>query len=197
MIKQFLEKVRGTVRKLWSGSDVKPVKVTVKDLQQNVLRIQEGLKKIQKRIEEQNSRIEKQEILVADLTAKCSEARAKSVNYTSKIADDGSILIDRLVPSKEEMVAERNLRNARGDLEEMKKDLADMHDVYSTLQEEMKLEYENIKKVKDGKFIMAPKDGILIGSMVLVGVFVFSLERENPKAVKIAEFILRLFPMHL
>ena len=197
VIKEFFGNIQGMVRKLWSGSEVKPIKVTAKTLQDNVLKIQKGLEKVQARINEQNIRIEEQEKKVFELTENYAEIRSNNKTVGQTEPKENGHVTKMYIPSTEEILAEQALRNARTDLEDMKKDLKDMHEVYSTLQEEMKLEYENIKKIKDGKFIMAPKDIISIAAMGLVGIFVFSLERENPRAVKMAEFILRLFPMHL
>lgn len=68
---------------------------------------------------------------------------------------------------------------------------------YTCLQEEMEKEYTILKKFKDSRFYIAPKDAIIIGCISGVAIFMIALERENPKALKLASFLLKLFPLHL
>ena len=77
-------------------------------------------------------------------------------------------------------------------------ELKNSHELYGTLQGELGTEYSNIKKRHDGKFMIAPKDALMIGGLVFVGTFAIALERENPKALKLVSFLLKtLFPIHL
>lgn len=81
---------------------------------------------------------------------------------------------------------------------QLQDELRAKHELYSVLQKEMEQEYANIKKLNDGKFMMAPKDALMIGGLIFVGTFAIALERENPKALKLAGFLLKtLFPLHI
>jgi len=71
------------------------------------------------------------------------------------------------------------------------------NEAYSALQKEEQEEYNTIKKMKDSKFLIAPKDAIMISGLFILGTLAIALERENPKAIKIVSFITKLFPMHM
>ena len=68
---------------------------------------------------------------------------------------------------------------------------------YTCLQEQLEKEYVILKKYKETRMGIAPKDALVILMLGGVGFFMIALERENPKAIKLAEFVLRLFPLHL
>ena len=76
-------------------------------------------------------------------------------------------------------------------------ELRTKNEIYSTYQTEMKNEYDMLKKYRESRFSIAPEKGLMIGGVLFVGVFALALERENPKALKLAQFLLKLFPMHL
>lgn len=68
---------------------------------------------------------------------------------------------------------------------------------YTELQEQKEKEYTILKKYKDSKFYIPPKDLCVIGGVSLLSLFMISLERENPKSLKLASFVLKLFPIKL
>lgn len=86
------------------------------------------------------------------------------------------------------------------DVEEMKEkqlQLSELNELYSVLQKEMKEELEILRKYKDSKFYIQPKDAVIIGGVAFIAVFMIALERENPKALKLATFLLKLFPIKI
>lgn len=96
--------------------------------------------------------------------------------------------ISKLDPSDEERYSEL--------LNEVKV-LEDADERYTKLQEQKEKEYTILKKYKDSKFFIAPKDLAVIGGVSLLSLFMISLERENPKSLKLASFVLRLFPIKM
>lgn len=149
----IVEMVKKKWNMFWYGSEVRKVKVTVRDLQANVLRIQEAMTKVQKDINE--------------LTVKMDA-------------------VDRESEGERETYAR------------LHSELQAKHELYGVLQKEMEQEYTNVKKLRDGKFMMAPKDALMIGGLIFVGTFAIALERENPKALKLCGFLLKtLFPLHI
>lgn len=64
---------------------------------------------------------------------------------------------------------------------------------YETLSNELMKEYEILRKYKDSRFYVDPK--VLATLLVIGGIafFAICLDQENPKAIKIAQFITRLF----
>ena len=75
--------------------------------------------------------------------------------------------------------------------------MKELNEMLGTLQKELEQEYTILKKYKDSRFAIAPKDAIIIGGVFFMGVFCFALERENPKALKLANFLLKIFPLHI
>lgn len=66
-------------------------------------------------------------------------------------------------------------------------------DEYEKLSNELMREYEILKKYKDSRFYVEPK---VIATLVVIGglaFFAICLDQENPKAIKIAQFITKLF----
>lgn len=66
-------------------------------------------------------------------------------------------------------------------------------DEYEKLSAELMKEYEILKKYKDSRFFIEPK---VIATLVVIGglaFFAICLDQENPKAIKIAQFITKLF----
>ena len=68
---------------------------------------------------------------------------------------------------------------------------------YTLLQEQKEKEYTILKKYKDSKFYIPPKDLAIIAGVSAIAVFMISLERENPKSLKLASFVLKLFPIKI
>lgn len=68
---------------------------------------------------------------------------------------------------------------------------------YTMLQEQKEKEYGILKKYKDSKFFIPPKDLAVITGVFLLSLFMISLERENPKSLKLASFVLKLFPIKI
>ncbi len=64
---------------------------------------------------------------------------------------------------------------------------------YETLSNELMKEYEILRKYKDSRFYVDPK--VLATLLVVGGIafFAICLDQENPKAIKIAQFITKLF----
>lgn len=86
------------------------------------------------------------------------------------------------------------------DSDEYKKleaELKSKNELYSTFQKEQEQEYTTLKKMKDSKFMMQPKEALIVGGLVFLGTFAIALERENPKALKLVTFILKLMPLHV
>lgn len=73
----------------------------------------------------------------------------------------------------------------------------DADDRYSKLQEQKEKEYVILKKHKDSKFYIQPKDLMIIFGVGALSFYMISLERENPKALKLASFVLKLFPIKM
>ena len=66
---------------------------------------------------------------------------------------------------------------------------------YKILQEELDREYVILKKFNESRYVIHPKDAIIIGGVLVGALFFIALDRENPKAIKVASFLLKLFPM--
>ena len=73
--------------------------------------------------------------------------------------------------------------------------LKELTELYSTFQKEKEEEYTILKKHRDSGIFNQAKEGVMIGGVIFLGVFMVALERENPKALKLATFLLKLFPM--
>ena len=73
----------------------------------------------------------------------------------------------------------------------------DADERYTKLQEQKEKEYVILKKYKDSKFYVPPDRAMIIGGVLLVAIFAIALEREDPKALKLSTFILKLFPVKL
>ena len=75
--------------------------------------------------------------------------------------------------------------------------LRELNDQFDTLQEQEEKQYAILKKYKDSKFYIQPKDWLVIGGTTVLAIFIIALDRESPKITKLASFILKLFPMHI
>lgn len=76
-------------------------------------------------------------------------------------------------------------------------ELQEWQNVYQELQNEMEKDYTILKKYKDSKFYIQPKDVLVIVGVTGLAIFMIALERENPKATKLASFLLKLFPIKI
>ena len=74
---------------------------------------------------------------------------------------------------------------------------ADADERYTLLQEQKEKEYTILKKYKDSRFYIQPKDLAIILGVSALSVFMISLERENPKSLKLASYVLKLFPIKI
>lgn len=74
---------------------------------------------------------------------------------------------------------------------------ADADERYTQLQEQKEKEYTILKKYKDSRFYIQPKDLAIILGVSALSVFMISLERENPKSLKLASYVLKLFPIKI
>lgn len=74
---------------------------------------------------------------------------------------------------------------------------ADADERYSQLQEQKQKEYEVLQKYKNLRLPISIKDLLIICGVTFGAVFAISLERENPKALKLATFLLKLFPVKI
>ena len=92
---------------------------------------------------------------------------------------------------------DQNDAKSRDKYLQLESELAAQNGILTTLQTELKSEYEILKKYRDSRFTIQPERGLIIGGILFLGTFMIALERENPKALKLAQFLLRLFPLHL
>lgn len=92
---------------------------------------------------------------------------------------------------------DRKTEDGEKEYADLQEELKEKHEMYSLMQTELKMELENIKKFREGKHAIAPKDAFMIGGVVFLATFMIALERENPKALKLATFLLKLVPLHL
>lgn len=81
--------------------------------------------------------------------------------------------------------------------EKLSSDLQKLQEVYKLLQEQMKNQLEILKKYKDSRFYIQPKDVLVITCVGGLAFFMICLDRESPKAVKLSSFILKLFPIRI
>ena len=148
---EIIEQIKKSWNKFWYGSEIKKVRVTVRELEQNSMKIQEAIVTTQNEI------------------AKLQ----RDINETNTADDEG-----------------------KKRKKELQEDLKTAHDMLGILQGELQKQEEIIKKHRESRHVIAPKDALSIGGMIIVGIFVIGLERENPRFIKLSEFILKLFPMH-
>ena len=102
-----------------------------------------------------------------------------------------------------EILAELQEIDSENDKERYSKLLQESHYLedadsrYMELQEQKEKEYAILKKYKDSKFFIAPKDLLTIVGISALSLYMITLERENPKSLKLATFILKLFPIKM
>ena len=101
-------------------------------------------------------------------------------------------IMDRMV----EVQAEITEYGASEEYAELQNRLKNANELYGILQKEMEQEYTTLKKYRDSRFQIPVDKAIMLGGVLFIGTFALALERENPKALKLATFLLKLFPMH-
>lgn len=148
----IFDRIRKFLNKLWYGTEVRPVKVHAKDIEENIARIQKRVVWVHKQIDEITTKME-------------------GVN--------------------------RDTEEGKEKYAELEKELKDQNELLGVLQKEEEQEYVTLKKFRESRHVIAPKDAIIIGGLVFLGTFAFALERENPKALKICSILLKIFPLHL
>lgn len=80
---------------------------------------------------------------------------------------------------------------------ELKAHLDEHMELYSTAQQELDAEYVTLKKYRDSKLTIPPDK--LLTTICLSGLtlFALALDRESPKAVKLASFVMKIFPFKM
>lgn len=64
---------------------------------------------------------------------------------------------------------------------------------YEKLSGELKEAYEILKKYKESRFFIEPKTIAILAVIGLIGFFAICLSQEDPSAIKIAQFVIKLF----
>ena len=91
----------------------------------------------------------------------------------------------------------KNTEDGRCQYDKLQADLSDMNALYKALQEMEEKQYGILKKYKDSKFFIQPKDWLVIGGMTFLAVIVIALDRESPKITKLISLILKMLPLHI
>ena len=91
----------------------------------------------------------------------------------------------------------KNTEDGRRQYDKLQADLSDMNALYKALQEMEEKQYGILKKYKDSKFFIQPKDWLVIGGMTFLAVVVIALDRESPKITKLISLILKMLPLHI
>lgn len=68
---------------------------------------------------------------------------------------------------------------------------------YEVLQKEMEQELTILKKFQDARFVIQPKDAILVATLAFGTIFFIGLDHDNPKALKIWNVLSHLIPFKL
>ena len=92
---------------------------------------------------------------------------------------------------------DRNSEDYAEEFARLNCELKAKNDLYSELQKEQEQEYATLKKMKESRFSITPKDAITIGGLIFLSTFAIALERENPKAIKLVSFITKMMPLHI
>jgi hypothetical protein len=136
-------------------------------------------------------------------TTKCLALTKTKKKITSKDIQDNLVRIDgscKWINSEIDRIIDkiktldRTTDEGEAEYRKLRADLDDMHEVYKTMQEQYKAQLEVLKKYKDSRFYIPPKDLITIFVISGLAFFGISLDREDPKAVKLSSFVLKLFP---
>lgn len=65
---------------------------------------------------------------------------------------------------------------------------------YEALQKELEHEQTILRKYKDAKFYMSPKEMAMVGGTTVAVVFFIALAREYPSALKVGSMLLKIMP---
>ena len=95
--------------------------------------------------------------------------------------------------------------NWRTDLKELRDNIRRLHeaidntkegtDTYEKLQCELKTEYELLKKMKEAKHSVPPQIKVTLFVVGSIAFFAICLDQESPKALKLAQFVVKLFKL--
>lgn len=91
----------------------------------------------------------------------------------------------------------KETEDGRNRYDRLHSDLQEMNELYKALQEMEERQYGILKKYRDSRFYIQPKDLMTIGGLTFLAVIVIALDRESPKITKLTSFILKLLPLHI
>lgn len=147
---------------------------------------------------------EKKEATVKAVKAKKIKVRAKDIQSHIEWLDEAMRTCEADIKKCCEILDKLKTRDPGDDKElnlklivEAEENLQNYRSEYSLLQEQREKEYSILKKYKDSRFYIAPKDLIVILGLLSGGIYAITLERENPKSLKLASFLMRLFPIKM
>jgi len=93
----------------------------------------------------------------------------------------------------------------RTDMRELQDNIKKLHaarkqvekgsDTYEKLQCELKTEYELLKKLKESKHSVPPQITATLCVVGTIAFFAICLDQESPKALKLAQFVVKLFKL--
>lgn len=191
MVHQVFDKAKRFCYKIWYGSEIKKKKVTIPELEENAHSIHEAMKAAQ--------------IIIKDLQDKIAVLEVKLDNHKiERNVKKREIDIAKIHGVKEEdlkdilqefKLIDSLVSDEQVELNDLKEQLNLAHEGFGILQSELQKQEEIIKKNKERRHLIAPTDALKIGAIFVFGIFVIGLERENPRFIKLSEFILKLFPM--
>ena len=100
----------------------------------------------------------------------------------------------KLAKAKKKRVTARDIQaNILRIMDAMKK-VPEGSEEYDWLSKELEHEYVILKKYKDSRFYIEPKQWVLIGGGVVVTVFFIALEREVPSVTKFVNLLFKIMP---
>lgn len=202
----------------WKDAEGNTRKVTAKDLQGNILRIQKTIRWVESEREEVINKIRKIDIETRVKADKYVELEGKLKDLSEQLnamwkqedkqrinqerTDQIRNKIDWAQMEWEQIVTELStitpeVRAEAQKYASLKVQLQEMNETIETLQEQEKTQYDILKKYKDSKFYIPPKDLLIICGVTTLAIFVIALDRESPKIVKTVSFILKLMPLHI
>lgn len=146
----------------------------------------------------------KKEATVKEVKAKKIKVRAKDIQNHIAWLDESMRACEADIKKYCEILDELKTHDPGDDKElhskliaEAEDNLQDYRNAYSLLQEQREKEYTILKKYKDSRFYIAPKDLVVILGLLSGGIYAITLDRDNPKSLKIASFLMRLFPIKM
>lgn len=130
---------------------------------------------------------------------KVKKVRARDIQKNLRAIQDRIDALHGIIDdtTREMNAIDRNTESGQAKYLRMSDELKMLNETMSALQDEMKSEYDALKKYRDSRFSIQPERAVIIGGIMFLGTFMIALERENPKALKLATFLLKLFPLHL